>query len=108
MAQTITFEQLKAMTVAQMRELAVSLGPDAVKGYTQMNKEHLLPALCHVIGIDMHAHHQAAVDKARIKAQIRELKQRRDAAIEAGDHELVHSVRRQIHHLKHEINKNLI
>ncbi len=108
MAQTITFEQLKAMTVVQMRELAAGLAPDAVKGYTQMNKEHLLPALCHALGIEMHAHHQAAVDKARIKAEIRELKKKRDAALEAGDHELAHSVRRQIHHLKHEINRNLI
>ena len=40
-----TFDQLKGMTVAQLREIAAGIEHEAVKGYTQLNKEHLLTAL---------------------------------------------------------------
>ena len=41
-----TFEELKHKTVVELREIAKGIEHDAVQGYTQMNKEHLLPALC--------------------------------------------------------------
>ncbi|RLD14933.1 hypothetical protein DRI50_04695, partial [candidate division KSB1 bacterium] len=40
-----TYKELKHKTVAELREIAAGLG-DALKGYTQMNKEHLLEAIC--------------------------------------------------------------
>jgi hypothetical protein len=33
-------------TAAELRDIAKALTHEAVQGYTQMNKEHLLPALC--------------------------------------------------------------
>ena len=47
-----TFDQLKGMTVAQLREIAAGIEHEAVKGYTQLNKEHLLTALCTALNID--------------------------------------------------------
>ncbi len=41
-----TFDQLKGLTVAQLREIAAGIEHEAVKGYTQLNKEHLLTAIC--------------------------------------------------------------
>ncbi len=96
MAGTLTFEELKHMTVTGLREIAAGLPNEALKGHTQMNKDHLLKAICHALKIDMHAHHEVVgVNKVDIKAQIRELKKKRDELIEAGDHEGLHMVRRR-------------
>ena len=48
-----TYEELKKKTIEDLREIAKGLEHDAVKGYTQMNKEHLLPAICKALGIDV-------------------------------------------------------
>ena len=51
-----------------------------------MHKDHLIPALCSVLGIDMHEHHQVVgLNKAAIRAQIKELKGRREKALAAHD-----------------------
>ena len=50
MATTPTYEDLKKKTVAELRDLAKGLSHEAVQGYTQMNKDHLLPALCKALG----------------------------------------------------------
>jgi hypothetical protein len=103
---THTFEELKHKTVAELREIAAGLEHEALQGYTQLNKEHLLVALCQALNIDMHAHHQVVgINKSEIKAQIRELKQKRDAALAAHDHQQLKAVRRQIHHLKRRIHR---
>ena len=52
-----TYEELKHMTVADLRDLAKDLDHEAVEGYTQLNKDHLIPALCKAYGIDTHEHH---------------------------------------------------
>jgi len=99
-----TYEELKGKTLAELREIAA--GMNNVQGYTQMNKDHLLVALCKTLGIDMHEHHQVVgVDKASIKQRIRELKGTRDEALAAHDREKLHNVRRQIHRLKRQIHK---
>jgi glutamate mutase epsilon subunit len=106
MAQTLAFETLKHMTVTELREIAGGIPNDAIKGHSQMNKEHLLEAICHALKIDMHAHHEVVgVNKLEIKAQIRQLKKRRDEIVGTGDHENLHMIRRRIHHLKREIHK---
>ena len=106
MARTLAFEELKHMTVAELRDIAAGLPHEAVKGHTQMNKEHLLKAICVALHIDMHAHHEVVgVDKSDIKAQIRQLKKERDHAIDVGDHAQLHVIRRRMHHLKRELHK---
>jgi hypothetical protein len=98
-----TYEELKKKTVAELRELAAGLDHEAVQGYTQLNKEHLLPALCKALGIEAHEHHVAAAnaEKMMIKAKMRELKTAAEQARLAGDHEKMHELRRAHHHLNH-------
>ena len=99
-----SYDELKAKTVAELREIA----KDAVQGASQMNKEHLLPALCKALGIDTHAHHEVrGIDKAAIKAQIRALKGERDRALDTHDHLRLKAIRRQMHHLNHQIRAHM-
>ena len=100
-----TYEQLKHMTLADLREIAQGSEHEAVQGYTQMNKEHLVGALAKALGIQ-HTHHDVVgIDKSTIKARIRELKTQRAAAIEAHDSAQLKAVRRNIHRLKRQIHK---
>jgi DNA-binding IclR family transcriptional regulator len=96
-----TFEELKKKTVAELREIAAGVEHAAVQGYTQLNKEHLLPALCTALGIDTRAHHEVVgVDKASIKARLRQLKDERDKALDARDRKQLKALRRRMHRLK--------
>jgi hypothetical protein len=106
----VTYEELQKKTVAELRDMAKDIEHDAVKGYTQMNKEHLIPALCKALGIDTHAHHHVAegFDKSKIKARIRALKAERDRAIQAHDHDRLHALRRELHTLNHRIRAHMV
>ena len=101
----VTYEQLKHKTVAELRDMAKGIEHDAVQGYTQMNKEHLLVALSKALGIQHEHHAVVGVDKSSIKARIRELKTQRQAALTAHDHAQLKVVRRTIHRLKRQIHK---
>lgn len=99
-----TYHELKLKSVAELREIAKGLDHEAVKGYTQLNKEHLLPALCKALGVDTHEHHEAkGIDKGAIKTKMRELKAGRAKALEAHDHEQLKKIRRHLHRLNHRI-----
>ena len=101
-----TYEELKHKTVAQLREIASGIEHEAVKGASQMNKEHLLAGLCTALGIEMHVHHEVkGVNKSDLKAKIRDLKNQRDGALAAHDHKQLKTVRREIHHLKRMIHR---
>jgi hypothetical protein len=100
-----TYDELKHKTVAELREIAKGLPHEAVQGYTQMNKEHLLPAICKALGLDAHEHHAAvAADKSKIKARMHEIKSAIQAA--PNDHDHVHALRREYHHLNHGLRAN--
>jgi len=101
-----TYEELRHKTLAELRDIAKGVEQhEAVQGYTQMNKEHLVGALAKALGIQ-HTHHDVVgIDKGSIKARIRELKTKRAAAIEAHDHAQLKVVRRTIHRLKRQIHK---
>ena len=99
-----TYHDLKGKTILELRDIAKEVQHDAVQGFSQMNKEHLLPALCRALGVDMHEHHDVkGIDKAAIKAKMRELKSQRDTALEAHDADRLKAVRRQIHGLNRQI-----
>ena len=100
-----TFEQLKHKTVAELRDIAKENQHEALQGYTQLNKEHLLVALSKALGIKHEHHEVVGVDKASIKARIREMKKKRDEALSAHDSAQLKSVRRTIHRLKRQIHK---
>jgi hypothetical protein len=99
-----TYHDLRAKSVADLREIAKSLGDATVSGYTQLNKAHLLPALCAALGVDTHEHHEVkGIDKHTVKAQMRALKADRATALEAHDHDRLKAIRRQLHRLNHRI-----
>ena len=100
-----TFEQLKHKTVGDLREIAKGIEHEAVQGYTQLNKEHLLVAISRALGIKHEHHDVVGVDKASIKSRIKELKKKRDEALAAHDHAELKTVRRTIHRLKRQIHK---
>ncbi len=104
-----SYEQIKHMTVAQMRDLASGLDHEAIKGYSQLKKDELIPALCTALGIEAHVHHEIqGLDKGRVKLEIRELKARRDELLESGDKDEYKVVLRKIHRLKHELRKAMV
>lgn len=101
-----TYEELKGMTVVQLREVAKGIEHDAVRGYSQLRKDQLIPVICEALGIEMHAHHEVVgIDKSEIKVQIKALKADRDTALEAHDHKELKLVRRKIHTLKRALHK---
>jgi hypothetical protein len=100
-----TYEELKHKTVAELREIAKGIEHEAVQGYTQLNKEHLLVAISKALGLKHEHHDVVGVDKASIKARMRELKTKREAALAAHDHAQLKVVRRTLHRLKRRIHK---
>ena len=101
-----TFEELKTKNVDDLRKIAADMEHEAVQGYTQMNKEHLLEAVCKALNIDMYVHHEVVgIDKSLIKSEIKELKKKRDEAITAKKRQELKNIRRQIKKLKNKLRK---
>jgi DNA-binding IclR family transcriptional regulator len=100
-----TIEELKHKTLTDLREIAKGSDHEALQGYTQLNKQHLIGALAKALGIQHEHHEVVGVDKSGIKARIRELKTQRAAALDAHDHAQLKVVRRTIHRLKRRIHK---
>lgn len=100
-----TIEELKHKNITELRDIAKGIEHEAVQGYTQLNKEHLISALAKALGITHQHHDVVGVDKASIKVRIRELKVKREAALAAHNHAELKAVRRNIHRLKRAIHK---
>src|SRR3954468_4228246 len=101
-----TYPELKKKPVAELREIAAGIQHEAVQGATQMNKDHLLEAICKALGIDMHVHHEVkGIDKAAVKAKIREWQKKRDEALAAKDRKQLKVALDHIHHFKHSLRK---
>ena len=101
-----TYHEIKHKTVTQLRDIAKDIEHEAVQGYTQMNKDHLLQAICTALNIDMHEHHEVVgINKTNIKTKIRELKKTRDKALEAKDHKKLIAVRKEIKDLKNQLRR---
>jgi hypothetical protein len=99
-----TYHELKEKTIQDLREIAKTVDSEAVKGASQLNKDHLLPVLCKALGIDAHEHADVVgIDKPSIDAKMRELRKQRDEALAAHDGEMLKSIRRHLHHLNHQI-----
>jgi hypothetical protein len=104
-----TFHELKLKTVGELRDIAKGIEHEAVHGYTQLNKEHLLVAICKALNIATHEHHDVVgLDKAGIKAKIHLLKKQRDEALKAHDSATLKDVRRHIHHYNHLLRKQMV
>ena len=101
-----TYDELKGKTIDELREIAKGLEGEPVKGYTQMNKDHLLPALCKALGIEHHKHpHHAAVgiDKPKLKARMHAIRAEKQKAIESADRRKLKALRREYHRLNRRI-----
>ena len=101
-----TYQELKKMTVAKLKEVSYVMDHEAVRGYTQLNKDHLLHAICQALNLDEHVHHDVVgVDKSTIKKQIKALKVDRNKALEAHDSVQLKTVRREIKKLKNKLQR---
>ena len=101
-----THHELKHKTLAELRDIAKDIDHEAVQGYTQLNKDHLVVAICKALNIDIHEHHDVVgIDKAAIKSRIKALKVKRAEALTAHDHAALKKARRSIHRLKRQIHK---
>ncbi len=104
-----TFKELKHMNVAQLREIADSLEGHPIQGFTQMNKDHLLNAICETLNIDMFVHHHVeGIDKTRIKQEIRKFKKQRDELLLAKNRKELPMVRKNIKRLKKELRRHMV
>ena len=101
-----TYEEIRHMTVAQLREIAEGIENEELRGYKSLKKGQLIPLLCKVLGIEEHVHHEVVgINKSQIKLMIREAKVERDAALEVHDRKQLKVIRRKIHRLKRRIHK---
>lgn len=99
-----SYKEMKHMNKTDLQEIAKTLDHEAVKGYTQMNKDHLIEALCIAQDIPMHEQHEiVGLDKTAVKKQIRQLKKERDQALKDNKPEVFRAARRQIKELKHQL-----
>ena len=101
-----TFEELKKKRVNELRDIAKEMDHEEVQGYTQLNKEHLLEAICRALKIELHIHHEVVgIDKSSIKSQIKDLKKQRDEAIAAKKPDELIRIRKKIRNLKKTLRK---
>ena len=93
------------MKLSELRKVAAGM-EEEVKGYTQMNKDHLLQTICQALNIEMHEHHEVVgVDKTSIKAEIRKLKKERDKALESKNKKKIITIRKKIKTLKNTLKR---
>ena len=106
MAEQYTHEQLRHLTVAELREIAGGIEHDAVVGYTQLRKDEIVHGICVALGIDEVEHHKViGLDKAAVKEKIQSLKAERATALEGGDAAALKMARKKIRRLKRRIRK---
>ncbi len=105
-----TYEDLKKKTVAELRDIAAEIQHEALQGYSQLNKEHLLAQLCKALTIAPLTHHKVAAGdvKGAIKEKIKMLKEKRSDAMKAGKHDDLKHIRRRMHFLKRNLRKSAI
>jgi len=89
---------LEKMTTTDLRELAK--GIEGVSGVHGMKKEELIGVLRKSKGIEVEKVKKASAPVHALKQQIRSLKAKRAAAIEAKDRKLTTIFRRRISRLK--------
>ncbi len=93
---------LEKMTAKELRELALTM--EGIVGVHAMNKNELISAIKEAKGI-VEEKSRKAVDVRAIKARISELREKKEAAKEAGNKKLVDAFRRRISSLKKKTRK---
>ena len=99
------YHDLQKTKVTDLREMAKEHAPEQ-KGLSGLKKDELVDLLAEKLGIEKpHKHVAAGLGKRAIKAEIRELKSKRDAAIEAGDKSNLYRYRKAIHRRKRKLRR---
>ncbi len=99
------YHDLQKTRVTDLREMMKEHLPE-VKGVTGLKKEALVDLLADKMGIEKpHKHVAAGLGKRAIKAEIRELKGKRAAALEAKDSVELKKCRRLIHRRKRKLRR---
>jgi hypothetical protein len=90
---------LEKMTAKELRELALTL--EGIVGVHAMNKNELIAAVKEARGVSEEKKAvKTDMDVRSLKAKIRELKEKRALAKEAGNNKLADAFRRRISNLK--------
>ena len=91
---------LAKMTAKELRELALTL--EGIVGVHAMNKNELIAAVKEAKGIveEKVTGGKAEIDVRSLKAKIKDLKEKKSLAMEAGNNKLVDAFRRRISNLK--------
>ena len=89
---------LDKMTAKELRELALTTG--AIVGVHAMNKAELIAGIKEVRGIVDEKGKKKGTDVRALKVKIRDLKDKRQKALEDGRSKLADSFRRRISNLK--------
>jgi len=101
----LEYHDLQKTRVADLREMVKEKMPD-VQGVIGKKKDELVDLLAEHLGIEKpHKHVAFGLGKRKIKAEIRELKKTRQAALEAGDHAELRKQRRLIHRQKRKLRR---
>ena len=99
------YHDLQKTRVADLREMMKEHLPE-VTGITAKKKDELVDLLAEKLGIEKpHKHVAAGLGKRAIKAEIRDLKVKRQAALEAGDARELKKYRREIHRRKRRLHR---
>ena len=99
------YHDLQKTRVIDLREMMKEQLPE-VTGVTALKKDELVELLAEKMGIEKpHKHVAAGLGKRAIKAEIRDLKVKREAALEAKDGEELKKYRRLIHRRKRKLRR---
>ena len=99
------YHDLQKTRVTDLREMMKEHMPEE-KGTTGLKKEELVEKLAAHLGIEKpHKHVEAGLGKRAIKAQIREYRLKREAALEAKDTEELKYYRRLIRRRKRKLRR---
>ncbi len=99
------YHDLQKTRVADLREMMKEHLPE-VTGVIGLKKDELITQLAVKLGIEEpHKHVAAGLGKRAIKAEIREMKLKRQAALDAGDGAELKKYRRLIHRRKRRLRR---
>jgi hypothetical protein len=99
------YHDLQKTRVSDLRDMMKEHCPD-ITGVTGLKKDELIDHLAHAMGIEKpHKHVAAGLGKRAIKAEIRDLKLKRQAALESQDTAELKKYRRMIHRRKRRLRR---
>lgn len=98
------WHELNKKRVADLRDMMKEQYPGA-QGVMSMKKEVLVAELAKALGIEEPHKVVEGIDKTAVKAKIKTHKERRQQALEAGDHGALKAERRKIHRLKRSLRR---